>query len=112
VPGANALVGGTTAVNHDVASAAVNDRRLVIPLVLVVVLVILGHVSLKSFDLVYAMVGQGPGFATDVPGIFVFDQTFRALRYNTGAAASVVMLVLGSVIIVPYLYRSVIREKR
>ena len=42
VPGANALVGGTTAVNHDVARAAVNDRRLVIPLVLVVVLVILG----------------------------------------------------------------------
>lgn len=78
----------------------------------VVVLVILGHVSLKSFDLVYAMSGQGPGFATDVPGIFVFDQTFRALKYNTGAAASMVMLVLVAAVIVPYLYRSIIREKR
>lgn len=71
-----------------------------------VVLILLGHVSLKSFDLVYAMVGQGPGFATDVPGIFVFEQTFRALRYNTGAAASIVMLVLVAAVMVPYLYRS------
>ncbi|WP_328665501.1 sugar ABC transporter permease [Streptomyces sp. NBC_00322] len=79
--------------------------------VMVVVLILLGHISLKSFDLVYAMVGQGPGFATDVPGIFVFEQTFRALRYNTGAAASVVMFLLSAAVIVPYLYRSVIREK-
>jgi glucose/mannose transport system permease protein len=71
-----------------------------------VVLILLGHVSLKSFDLVYAMVGQGPGFATDVPGIFVFEQTFRALKYNTGAAASIVMLVLVAAVMVPYLYRS------
>lgn len=85
--------------------------RLLRPMV-VVVLILLTHVSLKSFDLVYAMVGQGPGFATDVPGIFVFDQTFRALRYNTGAAASVVMLVLVSLVMVPYLYRSTKGAKR
>lgn len=76
----------------------------------IVLFVLLGHVSLKSFDLVYAMVGQGPGFATDVPGIFVFDTTFRALKYNTGAAASVVMLGLVSIFIVPYLYRSSVRS--
>ncbi|MEU3794626.1 sugar ABC transporter permease [Streptomyces fructofermentans] len=79
---------------------------------IVVVLVLLGHISLKSFDLVYAMSGQGPGFATDVPGIFVFDQTFRALRYNTGAAAAIVMLLLVAAVMVPYLYRSVLREKK
>jgi glucose/mannose transport system permease protein len=76
------------------------------------VAIILGYVSLKSFDLVYAMVGQGPGFATDVPGIFVFEQTFRALRYNTGAGASVVMLVLVCIVILPYLYRSYLKETR
>ncbi len=75
-----------------------------------VVLILLTHVSLKSFDLVYAMVGQGPGFATDVPGIFVFEQTFRALKYNTGAAASIVMLILVAVVMVPYLYRSTRRR--
>jgi len=89
--------------------------HIVLPLlrpVMIVLAVLLGHVSLKSFDLVYAMVGQGPGFATDVPGIFVFDTTFRALRYNTGAAASVVMLVLVCAVIAPYLFRSTIRGKK
>jgi glucose/mannose transport system permease protein len=68
--------------------------------------IILGHVSLKIFDLIFAMTGTGPGFATDVPGIFVFDQTFKATRYNLGAAASVVMLILVSLVIVPYLWSS------
>jgi len=69
-------------------------------------LIILGHVSLKIFDLIFAMSGVGPGFATDVPGIFVFEQTFKATRYNLGAAASVVMLVLVCAVIVPYLASS------
>ena len=72
----------------------------------IVNLVILGHISLKIFDLVFAMSGPGPGFATDVPGIFVFDMTFRALRYGLGASASVVMLVLVAVVVVPYLVHS------
>ncbi|MGA8656544.1 MAG: sugar ABC transporter permease [Chthoniobacterales bacterium] len=68
--------------------------------------IILGHVSLKIFDLIFAMTGVGPGFATDVPGIFVFDMTFKATRYNLGAAASIVMLLLVALVIVPYLWRS------
>jgi glucose/mannose transport system permease protein len=68
--------------------------------------IILGHVSLKIFDLIFAMTGVGPGFATDVPGIFVFEQTFKATRYNLGAAASVIMLLLVCLIIVPYLWRN------
>jgi RND superfamily putative drug exporter len=42
VPGADALVGGNTAVNLDVREASVRDRQVVIPVVLVVVLLILG----------------------------------------------------------------------
>jgi putative drug exporter of the RND superfamily len=42
VPGANALVGGDTAINLDVARASAHDRNLIIPIILVVVLVILG----------------------------------------------------------------------
>jgi glucose/mannose transport system permease protein len=68
--------------------------------------IILGHVSLKIFDLIFAMTGVGPGFATDVPGIFVFDMTFKATRYNLGAAASIVMLLLVAMVIVPYLWRN------
>jgi RND superfamily putative drug exporter len=42
VPGANAEVGGATAVNLDVKNYAVRDEKVIIPLVLLVVLIILG----------------------------------------------------------------------
>ncbi len=83
-------------------------RDIIIPMlrpITISVMIILGHVSLKIFDLIYSMSGKGPGFATDVPGIFVFDKTFGGLQYNLGAAASIVMLLLVSLVIVPYLIR-------
>lgn len=108
---------GLGTISGDIREAAQLDgasrwriyRDIIIPLlkpITISTLIILGHVSLKIFDLIYAMSGSGPGFATDVPGIFVFEQTFRATRYNLGAAASIVMLILVSIVIVPYLARS------
>lgn len=108
---------GLAAVSDDVREAAALDgatqwqlyRDIIIPLlkpITISTMIILGHVSLKIFDLVYAMSGRGPGYATEVPGIFMFDKTFKVLEYNTGAAASVVMLFLVSLVIVPYLARS------
>ncbi|HEY6935111.1 MAG TPA: MMPL family transporter [Marmoricola sp.] len=41
VPGANALVGGATAINRDIQEASSHDNRVVIPLVLAVVLLVL-----------------------------------------------------------------------
>jgi ABC-type sugar transport system permease subunit len=41
-----------------------------------------------------------------VPGIFVYETTFSATRYNLSAAASVVMLVLVPLVMIPYLARS------
>ncbi len=107
---------GLGTISHDIREAAQVDgasgwriyRDIIIPLlrpITISILIILGHVSLKIFDLIFAMSGSGPGFATDVPGIFVYEQTFRATRYNLGAAASIVMLLLVSIVIVPYLAR-------
>jgi glucose/mannose transport system permease protein len=93
----------------DGASASQTYRRVVIPMLTPVTisnLVILGYTSLKIFDLVYVMAGVGPGFATEVMGIFVFEQTFKAGHYNLGAAASMVMLVMVSLLVVPYLVRN------
>jgi RND superfamily putative drug exporter len=42
VPGADALVGGNTAINLDVQRSAAHDRNLIIPIILAVVFVILG----------------------------------------------------------------------
>jgi glucose/mannose transport system permease protein len=107
-------LGGMTTISDEIREAARIDgatewqvyRRVIIPLmrpVTISVVVILLHVSLKIFDLVFSMAGVGPGFATDMPSIFVFETTFRAIRYNLGTAAAIVMLILAALVIVPYL---------
>lgn len=81
-------------------------RRITLPLLRPITLsavIILGHISLKIFDLIITMTGGGPGNATDVPGLFVYDITFNANKIAQGAAAGMVMLVLVAVLIVPYL---------
>jgi putative drug exporter of the RND superfamily len=44
IPGAKALVGGSTAVNYDTLQASRHDRNLIIPIVLLVILLVLGLV--------------------------------------------------------------------
>jgi glucose/mannose transport system permease protein len=73
-------------------------------------LIILGHTSLKIFDLVFTMTGRGPGFVTDVPGIFMFETTFQGNHYSQGAAISIIMLLTVAVVVVPYLIHSLRRE--
>ena len=114
-------VGGMATISDEVREAARIDgasefqvyRKVIIPMlrpVTISVFVILLHVSLKIFDLVYTMSGVGPGFATDVPSIFVFEMMFKATRYNLGSAAAIVMLVLVALVIVPYLASSLRQE--
>jgi glucose/mannose transport system permease protein len=73
-------------------------------------LIVLGHTSLKIFDLVYTMTGKGPGFVTDVPGIFMFETTFQGNHYAQGAAISMIMLFMVALVIIPYLRISLRRE--
>lgn len=65
--------------------------------------IILGHISLKIFDLTVSMTGPGPGFATDVPSLFMYQTTFFASHFSQGAAIAIVLLLLVSLLIVPYL---------
>jgi glucose/mannose transport system permease protein len=51
------------------------------------------------------MSGSGIAFSTDMPGIYVYESMYKALRYPLGAAASVVMLLMISFIVLPYLVR-------
>lgn len=115
-------LGGMTTISDEIREAARIDgatewqvyRRVIIPLVKPVtisVIVILLHVSLKMFDLVFSMAGVGPAFATDMPSIFVFETTFKATRYNLGMAGAIIMLLLAALVIVPYLAQSLRRSE-
>lgn len=67
------------------------------------VTIVLGHVSLKVFDLVYAMTGSGAAYVTDMPSVYMFETTFRGNRFAQGAAISMIMLLMTMAIFVPYL---------
>jgi glucose/mannose transport system permease protein len=70
------------------------------------VVIVLGHISLKIYDLVVAMTGPGIGFSTDVPAYFMWDTTFRGNRFARGASIAIVLLVMVAVLIIPYLVSS------
>jgi raffinose/stachyose/melibiose transport system permease protein len=56
--------------------------------------------GLRSFDLIWAMTGGGPGFASDTVASVIFKQ-YQAGFYGLSTAGSVVLFVLVTVIIVP-----------
>jgi glucose/mannose transport system permease protein len=74
-------------------------------------IIILGHISLKIFDLVYAMTGPGAAFVTDMPGLYMVETTFKGSHYAQGAAIAVIMLVLVSLLIIPYLVLTFRKEE-
>jgi glucose/mannose transport system permease protein len=67
-------------------------------------LIILTHISIKSFDLVIALTGGGPGYASDLPATFMYTFAFTRGQIGLGAASSMMMLGVVVAIIVPYLY--------
>ena len=74
-------------------------------------LLVLAHISIKSFDLVMALTAGGPGFATDVPATFMYAMSFSRGQIGLGAASATVMLCTVAAIVVPYLY-SELRTKK
>ncbi|HYS29989.1 MAG TPA: sugar ABC transporter permease [Candidatus Limnocylindria bacterium] len=80
--------------------------RVVFPLLRPITLsavIILGHISLKIFDLVFVMTFGGPGYSTDMPGLNMFITTFRQDLVAQGAAIATVLLLMVALLIVPYL---------
>ncbi len=98
----------------DGASPYAIYRRIVIPMlkpVFLSVFIVLGHMAIKSYDLVIALTGGGPGNATELPSTFMYSYTFTRNQMSVGSASAVIMLMTVAAIIVPYLY-SELREKR
>jgi glucose/mannose transport system permease protein len=64
-------------------------------------LIILGHISLKVFDLIVAI--SGKQIITDVPAVYMWAMVFDAHDFAKGAAIATYMLVAVAVLIIPYL---------
>ncbi len=67
-------------------------------------LIILSHIAIKSFDLVMALTGGGPGFSSDLPATFMYTFAFNRNQIGLGAASAMVMLMTVVAVIVPLMY--------
>ena len=90
-------------------------RRVIVPMIRPITLsalIVLGHISLKIFDLVVSMTGPGPAFATDVPALYMWETTFRGNNFAQGAAIAILLLFVVALLIIPYLVSSTRSEAR
>jgi glucose/mannose transport system permease protein len=86
-------------------------RKVVMKLIRPVTLsaiIILGHISLKVFDLIIAMAGKQ--VALDVPSIYMWTTTFDGFFFGRGAAIGIVLLLSVAVLVIPYLWYTLRQE--
>ena len=106
-------LGGLRAIPEELREAARVDgatefqvyRRVIMPLLRPITLsamIILGHISLKVFDLIIAVAGKQ--LPLDVPAIYMWTTTFDGNFYGRGAAIGIVLLISVSFLVIPYLW--------
>lgn len=75
-------------------------------------LIILAHIAIKSFDLVMALTGGGPGFSSDLPATFMYTFAFNRNQIGLGAASAMMMLLTVVAVVVPMVYAETKRQGR
>jgi raffinose/stachyose/melibiose transport system permease protein len=65
--------------------------------------------SFKMFDLVFAMTRGGPGYATEIISLNIYNEAFLNDRYGYGIAKAVVLAII--IMIVTYIQLKVLKKK-
>jgi len=111
------LLAGLRSVDADLLKAAQIDGagpartylRVVLPTIgpiFIAVLVMLLQFAIKTYDLVVALTAGGPGLASTLPTVVVYDFMFQRSELARGSAAAVMLLGSLAFVLVPYgLYR-------
>ncbi len=84
-------------------------RPLLRPITFGVVLIML-HISLKTFDLLYA-IDQG-NLRIDTPSLYMWFTTFDGGFYDRGATIATVLLIGAVLVVGPYVWYSLRSERR
>jgi len=72
--------------------------------------IVLAHLAIKSFDVVIALTGGGPGYATDLPATYMYTMAFSRGDIGQAASSAIIMMLVVFAVVVPYLY-SELRNK-
>jgi glucose/mannose transport system permease protein len=112
---------GFNGISQDLHDAAMLDgasessyyRHIAIPMlkpITISAVIILSHISLKMFDLIFSMTGPDNA-ETGHPALNMYLTTFRANDFAKGAAIAIVLFFLAATFILPYLITSY-RQRR
>jgi glucose/mannose transport system permease protein len=107
------FLAGLRSVEPDLIKAAQIDgagqwrmyTRVILPTlwpIVIAVFVILLQTTIRTFDLVRALTGGGPGIATQLPALVVYDFMFQRGHIGRGSAAAVLMLLTLLGVLLPY----------
>jgi glucose/mannose transport system permease protein len=84
-------------------------RPLLYP-VLMSALVILAHISLKTFDLIYAIDPGGP--RTETPALYMWQTSFRGGFFARGASIATMLFLAIACVVIPYIWYSMRSERK
>ena len=107
------LTAGLSTIPNEIYEAARMDgatpsqmfRRITLPLMMPTILLymLISAVStIAVFGLVYALTRGGPGGATELVSIYIYNQSFTAFQLGYGAAVAVVALVISLILGIAY----------
>lgn len=107
------FLAGLRSVDADIIKAAQIDgagpfrtyRRVILPTlwpITITVIVVQLQFAISAFDLVRALTNGGPGIATQLPALVVYDLMFQRSQLGRGAAAAVLMLLILLAVLLPY----------
>jgi glucose/mannose transport system permease protein len=117
------FLAGLRSVDADLLKAAQIDgagawrtyTRVVLPEIgpiFIAVLVMLLQFAIKTYDLVVALTAGGPGLASTLPAVVVYDFMFQRGELGRGSAAAVMLLASLAVVLVPYAVWGAWRRRR
>lgn len=90
----------------DGASSFQIYRSIVLPLLrpaLFTSVIVLMSLALRTFDLMVAMTGGGPGFSSDLPTNFFYQFAFGRSRLGFATASSMMIFLAALVLMVPFI---------
>ena len=117
------FLAGLRSVEPDLIKAAQIDgagpfrlyARVILPSlwpIVIAVMVILIQTAIRTFDLVRALTGGGPGIATQLPALVVYDFMFQRGQLGRGSAAAVMMLLTLAAVLLPYFIWKYVQRRR
>jgi glucose/mannose transport system permease protein len=117
------FLAGLRSVDADIIKAAQIDgagpfrtyRRVILPTlwpITITVIVVQLQFAISAFDLVRALTNGGPGIATQLPALVVYDLMFQRSQLGRGAAAAVLMLLILLAVLLPYAAWRYVRQRR